>query len=148
MHCCKYSPRAECHRCVRLHVQDKTRCKLDLIISDLYFSTYFDSISDSFIVQKKLKRIVIDVFLDLMRHLLLEIEITCNRGGSVVFIGSSIYPRNRFICTFNASCLSKHKLHNTTNVYLLTYFCQMISPEYSDENKYLFICAYLMHMYY
>ena len=36
----------------------------------------------SFIVEKELKRIVIDVFLDLMRHLLLEIEITCNRGLS------------------------------------------------------------------
>ena len=31
---------------------------------------------------KQLKRIVIDVFLDLMRHLLREIEITCNRGLS------------------------------------------------------------------
>ena len=36
----------------------------------------------SFIVEKQLKRIVIDAFLDLMRHLLLEIEITCNRGLS------------------------------------------------------------------
>ena len=36
----------------------------------------------SFIVEKQLKRIVIDVFLDLMRHLLREIEITCNRGLS------------------------------------------------------------------
>ena len=36
----------------------------------------------SFIVEKQLKRIVIDAFLDLMRHLLLEIETTCNRGLS------------------------------------------------------------------
>ena len=36
----------------------------------------------SFIVEKQLKRKFIDVFLDLMRHLLREIEITCNRGLS------------------------------------------------------------------
>ena len=54
------------------------------ITTVLYMVTKNDQIFDitSFIVEKQLKRIVIDVFLDLMRHLLREIEITCNRGLS------------------------------------------------------------------
>ena len=50
----------------------------------LYMVTKNDQIFNitSFILEEQLKRVVIDVFLDLMRHLLLEIEITCNRGLS------------------------------------------------------------------
>ena len=50
-----------------------------LAIQSIESNTHFVK---SFIVEKQLKRKFIDVFLDLMRHLLREIEITCNRGLS------------------------------------------------------------------
>ena len=60
----------------------------DYMLAFKYYGNYMVTKNDqifsvtSFIVEKQLKRKFIDVFLDLMRHLLREIEITCNRGLS------------------------------------------------------------------